>query len=628
MMSTSINNPVRREDAPYQSRDLLKLSVWLGLLFGLVEGAAYPILQYIGWLTWNVKSQGFDQNILWASPMMDVSVFLVLGLLLAAGFHWIRPKQWMFWAVAVLGSTGCYTLLTMSGRMRLRGTVILALGLGTVLARLLARNSAIWMNRIRKSLIAVVLIVVVVGCVAGSGNWLYEKYSLSRSPAPPAGAPNVLLIVMDTMRMDRLSAYGIRQNTTPFLDSLAGKSVLFEKAFANAPWTLPSHVTFFTGKMPFEHGATNDPYDGRFPTIAQAMAARGYATVGVAANSSMPTRSFGVARGFQHYENVFTGLGDSAVRTALGRDFEKMVLERYVKGYRSDSHMDAPEVKQRFLSWLDHRPNRPFFAFLNYMETHLPNQAPAEFSHKFRKLPLNEDFEGFVRQDPFRARDLEAWKEEYDALAAFLDSELKSLFDGIQQRGLDKNLLVIIIADHGESIGEHQLVGHRISLYPEEIRVPMMIRLPGTTPEGMRIADPVSLYRIPATILALSGGDAKSFDGASLSECWQGGSCREEFILDEVSKAKSPTADKHWPTRQGWVKSLIAGQWHFIVQQDGHMELYDWHSDPEEIKNLANAPEGAEIVKSLTAKLEAWVPETKQRAKSGLESEGIARKLP
>jgi arylsulfatase A-like enzyme len=247
------------------------------------------------------------------------------------------------------------------------------------------------------------------------------------------------------------------------------------------------------------------------------------------------------------------------------------------------------------------------------MEPHLPNYAPPEFSKKFVQHEKKRGFEDFVRQDPFDPNELQGWNEEYDALAAYLDSELRALFDGIQQRGADKNLIVIITSDHGESIGEHKLIGHRISLHPEELRVPLLIRMPGNTPEGARISEPVSLHRLASTIQALSGGNAASFDGPSLSECWQGGRCGEELILGEMSKARSPGADKHWPARQGWVKSLIAGRWHLIVQQNGNIELYDWHDDPAESKNLAESDVHREVVRRLMEKLEAWVPETKNR---------------
>ncbi|MCL4523077.1 MAG: sulfatase-like hydrolase/transferase [Acidobacteria bacterium] len=599
---------------PYRTSDLLALTLWFGVVVGLLEGASFLLLQTAGLLTWNIKATAVDQNILWAATLMDVAVFLVAGIGLWVVLAWWRPARWLFATHVVFGSLGWYVFVSMSGRLRERGALMLSLGLGVVVARLLARNEAGWMGFVRRSVVKVMVLAVVVGCAAASGDWMYEKYEDRKLAAAPAGAPNVLLIVLDTLRMDRLGAYGSTRGTTPFLDSFATRSVVFEKAFANAPWTLPSHVTFFTGKMPFEHGATLEPYDGRFPTIAQAMAARGYSTVGVVANNALATRPFGMGRGFHRYENLFTGWWDSATRTMLGRKLQSLVVAKFFARYMPREHMPASEVNQRFLSWVDQHRDRPFFAFLNYMETHLPNDPPREFMQKFARGRSRVDFETAIRQDPFDPQEIEYLDGVYDAMVAYLDSELKRLFDGLAARGLEKDLLVIIVSDHGESIGEHQLIGHRISLYTEQLRVPLMIRMPGKAPEGTRVADPVSLFKLPATIMQLSGGAAGEFPGAPLSECWTGGNCAEELILGEVDKGRNPGADKHWPVKQGWVKSLIAGQWHLIVQQDGKIELYDWHKDPGELNNLAQSEEGREVVKQLTEKLAAWVPQAKEWA--------------
>jgi hypothetical protein len=130
----------------------------------------------------------------------------------------------------------------------------------------------------------------------------------------------------------------------------------------------------------------------------------------------------------------------------------------------------------------------------------------------------------------------------------------------------------------------------------------------------MRVAEPVSLHALPATIMEMTGGMASEFPGQSLSSCWTGGSCGEPAILSEVSKGFSPVQKDHWPTWQGWVKSLLAGQWHLIVQQDGKLELYDWHRDPSETQDLAGTEENRNVIKRLTEKLDAWVPEARERA--------------
>jgi arylsulfatase A-like enzyme len=614
MASLSSAKAQAAQDVPFRIRDLLALTIWFGVAAGLLDGIAFLILQTAGWVTWNMKESSVDQNILWASSLMDLTIFLIVGLGLLAVFLLLRPARWMFWAIVVFGSIGCYALVSIPGRLRERGAMMLALGLATVLARVMTRDAAAWMERVRRSVVALLLVAIVIGIAAAGGDVVWEKYQESRLPPPPAGAPNVLFIVMDTMRMDRLGAYGYSRPTTPFLDSYAGKAVLFEKAFVNAPWTLPSHVTFFTGRMPFEHGATLEPFDGRVKTIAEVMAGRGYATVGIAANNAMATRLFGIGRGFHKYVNIFTHPRDAAMRTLYGRKLQKWVLARFFPKEVPQDHMRAADVNQRFLRWLEQRPGRPFFAFLNYMEMHLPNDPSEEFMQQFAKDRPLISFAALRHQHPFDPREVQRLNNKYDALAASLDAELKRLFDELGRRRLEQNLLVIITSDHGESLGEHQLIGHWIGLYMEELRVPLLIRMPGKTPEGIRVAEPVSLHALPATIMEMTGGASGEFPGQPLSACWTGGKCGEPMILGEVSKGYSPDLRKHWPIWQGWVKSLIADQWHLIVQQDGKMELYDWHGDPSEAQDLAGTREGQDVVKVLTEKLEAWVPEARERA--------------
>jgi arylsulfatase A-like enzyme len=616
------------QDVSYRSKDLLALTIWFGVAVGLLEGASFLVLQTAGLLTWDMQAAAVDQNILWASTLMDLMVFLAAGIGLLVVFAVVRPARWMFAANVLFATLGWYVLISLAGRLRERGAVILALGLGVVLARVISRHEAAWMDHVRRSVVKLVVMAIAVGCVAASGDWMWEKFQVRKLAAPPAGAPSVLLIVLDTQRMDRLGAYGNLRGTSPFLDAYARKSVLFESAFANAPWTPPSHVTFFTGKMPFEHGATLEPFDGRFKTIAQVMAARGYSTVGIVANNEMAMRAFGVGRGFLRYENIFTGPWDSASRTLYGQKLRKLVVLRFFPHFTPREHMKASEINQRFLNWLDQGRDRPFFAFLNYMETHQLDDPPEEFMQKFAKDRPRVDFRTLMLEDPYDPEEQRRLSGKYDAMVAYLDSELKRLFEELGKRGLEKDLLVIIVSDHGESLGEHQLLSHRNSLYPEQIRVPLMIRYPGKTPDGTRITEQVSLHRLPATIMQMSGGAAGAFPGAPLTECWTVGTCAEEMILSEVDKGRYPGADKHFPMRQGWVKSLIAGQWHFIVQQDGKIELYNWHNDPQEFKNLAESAEGAEIVKALTARLEAWVPQAKQRAAKRPVADGRARQAP
>jgi arylsulfatase A-like enzyme len=209
-------------------------------------------------------------------------------------------------------------------------------------------------------------------------------------PLPPAGAPNVLLIVLDTVRADHLSVYGYPRGTTPTLERLAARGIRFDEARAPAPWTLASHASFFTGRWPHELGVQwLTPWQGNFPTLAEYLGARGYATAGFVANAGYCSYETGLARGFTHYEDYVlarlgslrtAGLVDAAVKTfgelTLPLDQGRLHSPRDVVGdwFFSGERKRAEQINRDFLDWFARRrePGRPVFVFLNYLDTHTP----------------------------------------------------------------------------------------------------------------------------------------------------------------------------------------------------------------------------------------------------------------
>ena len=203
--------------------------------------------------------------------------------------------------------------------------------------------------------------------------------------------------MLDTVRRDRLSLYGYRRPTTPNLERLAKNGIRFDRARATAPWTLPSHASFFTGRWPHELDVQwLTPLRTSAPLLAEYMGSRGYATAGFVANTGYCSYDTGLARGFTYYEDyslkklaflrtaVFVKEMSEAYRsrsaTPTNQVFCDPVPELVKRWFFADARKDASSINRAFLDWLARRPEetRPFFVFLNYMDAHAPYKLPEE----------------------------------------------------------------------------------------------------------------------------------------------------------------------------------------------------------------------------------------------------------
>ncbi len=276
-----------------------------------------------------------------------------------------------------------------------------------------------------------------------------------------------------------------------------------------------SHASFFSGRWPHDLDIKwQTPLHKNVPMLAEYLADHGYATAGLVSNAVHCSYDTGLDRGFTHYEDYVLDKPNILRTAVLVEEIRKTVLFLVFLGLRPDSALlhlgkdyleplsdilvrrDAESINGGFLAWLDHRrdPARPFFVFLNYLDAHTPYKLPAGATHRFGQKPRTRDELRIIYRDWSVIDKLQLPKHYttlaldcYDNCVAYLDERLGQLFDDLGSRGVLDRTWVIIVGDHGEGLGEHDLYGHGESLYGTEIRVPLLILPPfGDTTERDR----------------------------------------------------------------------------------------------------------------------------------------------
>ena len=304
--------------------------------------------------------------------------------------------------------------------------------------------------------------------------------------------PPLVLITLDTTRVDHLSCYGYERNTTPQLDAFAERAVRFERAWSTSSWTLPAHASLFTGNYPSRHGADYDPRGtavlgdvialpvarhvraGKLAdesiTLAELLAARGYRTGAFVAGPWLH-RSFGLLQGFQHQDDAVSSFG--------GRP--------------------AAEITAAALAWLDAiGPEQPYFLFANYFDPHAPYEPSGRYQDFPRAgEPLDYDYEALMRGEAVLDADARAvLRDRYDAEIRDMDRELGRLLEAVRARPGGERALIVVTADHGEALGEEGRLGHGYWLSEELTRVPLLVHYPGARAGGSRSSDPIQLVDV------------------------------------------------------------------------------------------------------------------------------------
>jgi len=369
----------------------------------------------------------------------------------------------------------------------------------------------------------------------------------------------------------------------------------------------------FTGRLPHEHKADwTKPLGSSNRTLAETLKAHGYSTGAFTANTSYVTPEWGLARGFSHFEAQGSSLIEDATNTVYGKKLALNILPR-IGYFDIPGRKRASQVNAEFLHWLDRTNGKPFFAFLNFFDIHDPYLTDDPYRNHFsnqstRGDVVNFQFQAttFRRKPVLTADEIKGEVDGYDNCLAYLDAQIGELIAEMQRRGLEKNTLVIITSDHGESFGDHDLFGHGNSLYIETLKVPLILSWPGNVPNAKRVDKLVSLSNIPVTIMQLLGIQGENFPGASLVSLWSSAeaSTGSNAVLSELSPGRFRDGPSNYPATRGGLKSLVTEQWHFIVSESGALELYNWRTDPKETQNLVYASNGQDLVEQLKKQMQ------------------------
>lgn len=410
--------------------------------------------------------------------------------------------------------------------------------------------------------------------------------------------PNVVFVTIDTLRADHLGCYGYFRDTSPVIDGLARESVFFSNCIAPMATTLPSHTSLFTGTYPLEHGILANVEFGGFRftpsdklrSLAELARDEGYATAAFV--SATPLKKFtGMDAGFDVYDEP------------------------------SGKERRAAKTNAAAFEWLDKTASEPFFMWVHYYDPHYTYAPPPPYDTMFRTDAGLEAFLAERAIPPAASHELRGVQKArpinnaYDGEVRYTDDQLGKLIKRLEDKGVWERTILVLIADHGEGLAQHNDLGHG-AVWNEQLQVPLMIRVPGLQPR--RITETMSLIDVVPTLLALapelpfegiagqtSGGDATSANFRPLP-----------VLSQEVGRDR--------PGRGGPSYSLTTGEWKYVYSPEGDDQLFNLTNDPHEMNDLWT--EDHEIGKRLLQSLQERIGIQAKRGvdlREGQENEQI-----
>jgi arylsulfatase A-like enzyme len=568
---TTVSGPVTLAEA-------LWLATCAGLLAGYLELTALAVRRV--WWTFLLLSP----EISWLIPATYLVLFVAfaMGLFLAGSrLPGLRRRSVL---AGVMVAMVVFCPLLVAGGLSRYAIAIIAIGVGMRGSALLVPRWTRSMPWVIRSVSVMALALLLTVASRPVATW-HEDRRLGDLPSAPSGAPNIVLIVLDTVRPDHTNLGHYAKPTTPVLSEIARQGVYFDHAVSTSSWTLPAHASLFTGHWPHEHGADwRRPLSSQWPTLGEVLATAGYATAGFTGNNGSAGAETGLGRGFVHYADYSLSWGEVARSTALMRNvIEDPRVRRLVGFYDTYGRRDASEVSAELLRWIDRHPKRPFFVFANFFDAHAPYLPPPGTGLRLGPAPQRRP-EPHVRSTADSAG-LAADIDAYDRALAGLDDRLGILFDLLRRRGVLDNALLVIVADHGEEFMEHGEAGHGLNLYRTTVDVPVLLVWQGHLPAATTMHHPISLRDVPSTILELVGIPNRSLPGRSFARIAQGVdvSPRRELLWSELT---APPKDLEQPFNHlGGATAVQEGNMRLIRDGRGREELFDLQSDPGELVN-------------------------------------------
>ncbi|HSB76864.1 MAG TPA: sulfatase-like hydrolase/transferase [Terriglobales bacterium] len=575
--------------------DLLLISLWWGLLAGLGEGLVAPT--YI----W--------RDLMRAGVEVEPWLFLTAALLVVAitRRRSFRNDELMR-ATFVFSGLSVFACLSRSPwAPPLLITLLATVAAASVLGFVWFLGGSVLVKWQKRSL--PVLLLAALWCLIGFPikQSRHELHDLARLPAAASGSPNVLVVVVDTLRADHLSTYGYSRPTSPYLSQLAAQGTLFQNAIAPSSWTLPVHASLLTGLYPDQHHVDTDAsllgWDYR--TLGEEFMARGYRTAAFSANTLLFCRRRGFGRGFIHFEDDFQNFGSSFAQAFYG-DLIKHLLFRLQLKADLFGRRSARDINDHALRWMD-SDRRPFFVFLNYLDVHDPYRPPEPYLHRYTTMKhpgsrASEHWDWFEHLTP---QQRQGAMDAYDGAINYVDDQISDLMRQMQRRGMDRNTIIAIVSDHGESFGEHGLMTHGNALYWELIHVPLILWAPGRIPEGKKVDVPVSLTSLPATLLEAAGElPHPDFPQPSFARLWSG-EPSQGAMPDPISQLAQLNWSPTFPDYYGAMSSVTTAHWHYIHGGKFGDQLFPCCADEPEELDLADTLIGRQLASGFRRELTA-----------------------
>jgi arylsulfatase A-like enzyme len=483
------------------------------------------------------------------------------------------------------------------------------------------RFSSLWSPVLEHGMIAAATIAIILG--PGAVSSMRAEISSPSAFAPDAGKhrPNVILITLDTVRADHMGIYGYARQNTPNLKELVKESTLYTNFIAASTLTLTSHASMFTGLYPQSHGAFRQlpdypmgrPLPEGNPTMASILGSAGYRSMNVAANFWYLGSEWGLLRGFEYsWTPVPLGLVEANHPYFLKRHIPELLrYQPVMSDFYSSPSVDADTITRQAVSLIDRVGGKqaPFFMFLNYMDAHWPYHSPAPYETTYPGQ--DEQFTGAEEEAALRTSVDCAGKavpagyekhseSQYDGAIAFMDFKIGELIRHLKENGLFDNTLIMITSDHGEAFGDRGQLGHNVSVYQDQVHIPLVVKYPGSRAPG-RADNLASHVDLLPTILEVSGLAPKpDLPGVSLLRL---NSTPDRTVLSERHSGACMSPNPRIP---GVQYALFRGSSKLISSSLGVRELYNLAKDPQEKTDLySTAPQA-----SLDSALQDWIRTT------------------